>query len=166
MKNRKYYKNVFKNVGLCAVFIFFAYVYATIHTNNPLPFVTTEGISKESQEVQNNIEFYLQESHKQLVVLKFYAEYCPPCTSLAPLFEEIAKEYHNQHLYVSINIADNEALVNFFKVKSIPNIVILKDGVIVDQIIGFLNKSELVKKILYHVEVKKKVAEAKPKLNL
>ena len=69
------------------------------------------------------------------VLLDFWAPWCAPCRMVMPVVEEIARE--NEHVKVGkINIDEEPELANRFKVYSIPTLVVMKDGQVVQQAVG------------------------------
>ena len=97
-----------------------------------------EVTNEEFDELINN-------SHK-LVVVDFFAEWCMPCLMIAPIVEELAKEMKDVK-FVKINLDDNQELAGKYNVKSIPCLVIFKDGKAVDRIIGAQPRENIEKKI-------------------
>lgn len=83
----------------------------------------------------NNI---INNSHK-LVVVDFFADWCMPCLMIAPVIEELAEKM-KEVKFVRINVDDNEELSSKYEIRSIPCLVIFKNGKEVDRIIG--NQSE------------------------
>jgi len=88
-----------------------------------------------AMEVTNEeFENIINNSHK-LVVVDFFAEWCMPCLMIAPIIEELAKEMKDVK-FVKINLDDNQELARKYNVKSIPCLLIFKNGEAVDRIIG------------------------------
>ena len=79
------------------------------------------------------------------VLLDFWATWCGPCRMLAPIVEDIAKEYDGKIKVGKVNVDEEPELAGAFQVASIPTVVILKNGKIVNQSIGYKPKEELVK---------------------
>ena len=76
------------------------------------------------------------------VLLDFYADWCGPCRMVAPVLEEIAEE--NEHIKVGkINVDEQMDLAMRFKVTSIPLLVVMKDGTVVDQALGAKPKDKI-----------------------
>lgn len=79
---------------------------------------------------------------KQVVLLDFYADWCGPCRMLSPVIEEIAAE--NPDIKVGkVNVDENMDLANQFKVVSIPLLVVIKDGEVVNKSLGVSPKEEI-----------------------
>lgn len=88
-----------------------------------------------------NFESMVLSSEKP-VLLDFYADWCGPCKMISPFVEEIANE-HPEFLVGKINVDEAPDLAAQFKIVSIPALFALKDGKIVNQIIGAVPKSEI-----------------------
>ena len=82
----------------------------------------------------------------QVVLLDFYAQWCGPCQMIAPVLEEIAEE--NAHIKVcKIDVDENMDLARQFKVTSIPLLVVMDKGKIVNQALGARPKDAILKMI-------------------
>lgn len=94
---------------------------------------------------KNNFEAEVLNSDK-VVLLDFFAEWCGPCKMIASTLEEIAAE--NEHIKVcKIDVDNDPDLARQFKVTSIPLLVVMKDGKIVDQALGARPKDAILKLI-------------------
>lgn len=82
-----------------------------------------------------------------LVVVDFNATWCGPCRMLGPVLEELSQDYEGKVKFVAIDTDENPRLAESFSVISIPAVMFLKDGVKVDQSIGFVPKKQLAQKI-------------------
>ena len=76
------------------------------------------------------------------VLLDFYADWCGPCQMVAPVVHEIAEEYP-QYVVGKINVDEEMELAQAFSVVSIPMLVVLEDGKIKEQAIGFRSKDDI-----------------------
>ena len=80
------------------------------------------------------------------VLIDFYADWCGPCKMLSPLLEEINSEDENIKI-VKVNVDNSQFLANYFDIKSIPTLVLLKDGQFIHRLTGFRPKS-VIKKLI------------------
>ena len=76
------------------------------------------------------------------LLLDFYADWCGPCRMVSPLVDEIADE-HPEYTVGKINVDDDLELAQAFGVVSIPMLVVMKDGAIVDQAVGARPKEDI-----------------------
>ena len=79
------------------------------------------------------------------VLVDFWAEWCAPCRRLAPIVEELANEYAGKVKFCKVNVEEEGELAQKFGIRSIPTIIIFKDGKPVNQLIGLQPKSEISK---------------------
>jgi thioredoxin 1 len=85
------------------------------------------------------------------VLIDFWATWCGPCRAIAPVVEQLAGEYAGKVKVVKVNIDENPKTPTQYDVRSIPTLLMLKDGKVVGQIVGAVPKpkiEELVKKAL------------------
>lgn len=83
----------------------------------------------------------------QPVLVDFWAPWCGPCRSMAPIIEELAGEFAGRAKVAKVNVDENRELAARYGVMSIPTLVFFKDGKVVEQIVGFTPKGVLVKKL-------------------
>lgn len=89
----------------------------------------------------DNFENEIKNSEKP-VLLDFFANWCAPCRMIAPIVEEIAEE-NPDVLVGKINVDESPELARAFGVVSIPLLVVLKDGEIIEKAVGARGKSEI-----------------------
>ena len=94
-------------------------------------------------------ENFTEETSSGLVLIDFYADWCGPCKMLAPVLDELAAEIEGVKI-VKVNVDDARSLAVKFDVSSIPNLTLLKDGIMIHQEIGFKPKEVLVEMINSH----------------
>ena len=78
------------------------------------------------------------------VMIDFWATWCGPCRILSPTVDEIADEYADRITVAKCNVDDAEEIASQFRIMSIPTLIFLKDGVVVDKRVGVVSKAEIV----------------------
>jgi thioredoxin 1 len=81
------------------------------------------------------------------VLIDFYADWCGPCKMMAPVIEEIATEYAGTVKVGKLNVDEAPATSSKYRVMSIPTLLFVKNGEVVDNIIGAVSKSQVVEKL-------------------
>lgn len=81
---------------------------------------------------------------EKVVVIDFWATWCGPCKMMAPVVEEVAKDYPDVKV-CKINVDEEPELSNAFKIVSIPTIVVIKNGEIIDSVVGYRPKEDIEK---------------------
>lgn len=79
------------------------------------------------------------------VLVDFWAPWCSPCRMVAPIIEELADEYVGRITIGKVNVDENGPIASEYGVMSIPTLGIFKGGKMVDKIVGFRGKPDLVK---------------------
>lgn len=85
----------------------------------------------------------------KLVVLDFWASWCGPCKMIAPIIEELSTEFADDVVIGKINTEDedNDDLVADYSIRNLPTILFVKNGAVVDKMVGAAKKSDFVAKI-------------------
>lgn len=81
------------------------------------------------------------------VVVDFYADWCGPCKMVAPIISELAGQFEGKVKIGKVNTDENRAVASKFNIMSIPTILFIKDGQVVDTSVGALPKQVLEAKI-------------------
>ncbi len=87
------------------------------------------------------------------VLIDFWAVWCGPCKMIAPVVEEIAKEYDGKLKVGKVDVDNNPQISMQFGIRSIPTLMVFKGGKVVEQIIGAVPKRNLIDKVLPHVSM-------------
>jgi thioredoxin 1 len=94
-------------------------------------------------EVKNETDFNEQLKSNKLVLVDFYGTWCAPCKMINPIIKEIAETYDNLNI-CKIDVDENTEIAAKYGVRSIPTLLIFKDGEIVKRQNGALPKSKIV----------------------
>ena len=84
---------------------------------------------------------------KLLVMIDFGAQWCGPCRTIAPVVEDLSKEYEGKVVVGKVDVDENPDTTDKFGIRNVPTIIFLKDGKVVDKTIGAVPKNELIQKI-------------------
>ena len=99
-------------------------------------------------EVQVTSEnFESLKSGAQPLVVDFWATWCGPCRMLAPIIEELSKEYEGRITVGKCDVEDNEDLAAEFGIRNIPTILFFKNGEVVDKVVGAVGKAKIDEKM-------------------
>ncbi|MDX1940721.1 MAG: thioredoxin [Saprospiraceae bacterium] len=86
-----------------------------------------------------------------LTVIDFWAEWCGPCRMVSPIVEELSKEYDGKVLVGKVDVDTNPEVSMKYGIRSIPTILFLKNGEVVDKHVGATSKQVLANKIEAHI---------------
>jgi thioredoxin 1 len=87
----------------------------------------------------------------KLTVVDFWAEWCGPCRAIGPVIEELSKDYAGKVNIGKVNVDHNPQVSMNFGITSIPAILFIKGGKVVDKLVGAQPKANFVKKIEQHI---------------
>lgn len=85
-----------------------------------------------------SLENFAQEvlQNNSVVLVDFWAEWCGPCRSISPLIDQLEEQYAGKVLVAKVNVDDEPAVAEEYRVSSIPTVFIFKDGTVVERLVG------------------------------
>ena len=90
----------------------------------------------------NKNNFDIVKNSEKTILIDFFAEWCGPCRMVSPIVDQIAEE-NPQYLVAKVNVDNEPELAQAFEVSSIPMLVVMKDGKIVNQSVGAKPKAQI-----------------------
>ena len=90
----------------------------------------------------DNFKTEVEQSSKP-VILDVYADWCPPCQMMVPIFEELEREYSSKYVFAKLNVDESRDLSINLGISSIPTFIFFKDGKIATKAVGFKSKQEM-----------------------
>jgi thioredoxin 1 len=92
------------------------------------------------------------ERHDGLALVDFWATWCGPCQVIAPVVEQLATEYDGKLKVVKLDVDANQKTTMRYNVRSIPSVLLFKNGALVETVVGAVPKPYLVEKIEKHLK--------------
>ncbi|EAT58659.1 thioredoxin [Chlorobium ferrooxidans] len=97
-----------------------------------------------------NFTTEILESDK-VALVDFWATWCGPCMMLGPVIDELAGEYAGRAVVAKVNVDENPATAARYGIRSIPSLLIFKNGQVVDQLLGAIPKNQISRKMDLHL---------------
>ena len=86
------------------------------------------------------------------VLVDYWAEWCGPCKMIAPILDEVAREYAGKLKVAKLNIDDNQKTPGEYGIRGIPTLMLFKGGKVVERIVGAQPKESILAKVMPHLE--------------
>jgi thioredoxin 1 len=102
------------------------------------PIIVQELTAENAQKIITNMP---------LVIVDFFAEWCGPCKTLKPIFEEVALEFNNKYVFAKLNIDICKDIAVKYNISTIPTIMVFSNGKVIAKITGLVSKEVLIEKI-------------------
>ena len=108
----------------------------------------------------NESTFEVETRAQPTVVLDLWAPWCGPCRFVSPILDELAHQYAGRLKVVKVNVDENQGLARRFDAMSIPTIVVMRDGEVVNRIVGAAPKEHMQAQIVPHLKPPKSASGA------
>lgn len=86
-------------------------------------------------------------ANQVVMMVDFWAEWCGPCRAIAPVLDELTRASAGKVTLAKVNVDENPGLAARYGIRSIPTVLFVKDGKVVDQVIGAVPKAQIQKKL-------------------
>lgn len=96
--------------------------------------------------------FEVETAAAPTIIVDLWAPWCGPCRFVGPILEELAREWAGRLKVVKVNVDENQALALRYDARSIPTMLVMRDGAVVDRIVGALPKPALQARIGPHLK--------------
>ena len=87
----------------------------------------------------------------KVALVDFWAPWCGPCKMLGPVIEELASDYAGKAVVAKLNVDENPKIAAQYGIRSIPSLLVFKNGEVVDQMVGAMPKNTIASKLDEHI---------------
>jgi len=92
------------------------------------------------------------EQHQGVALVDFWAAWCGPCQMIAPAVAQLAQDYEGRVKVAKLDVDSNQRTAMKFNIRSIPSLLVFKDGSLVDTVVGMVPKEHLVNAVEKHLQ--------------
>jgi thioredoxin 2 len=100
----------------------------------------------------NETSFEVEARAQPTIVIDLWAPWCGPCRFVSPILDQLANKYAGRLKVVKVNVDENQGIARRYEAMSIPTLVVLRDGSVVNRIVGALSKEKLEAEISPHLK--------------
>ncbi len=93
----------------------------------------------------------LVQSSELPVLVDFWAEWCGPCRAIAPVLEELSEEFAGKAIIAKMNVDENQQIPAQYGIRSIPTLMLFKNGEVTETLVGALPKAQFVQLLNQHI---------------
>ncbi len=103
-----------------------------------------------TQLTDSNFKETVLDSNK-VALIDFWAEWCGPCKAIGPIIEELSKEYEGKAVVGKVDVDNNPETAMKYGIRNIPTLLFVKNGQVVDKVVGAVPKANLVAMLNKHL---------------
>lgn len=106
-----------------------------------------EGVTDSEKIITLTDKNFSVQAKNKIILVDFWASWCAPCRMMAPVLNDVANELDSNAFVGKVDVEANQALASKYKVRSIPTMILFKNGIEVNRFVGVKNKEFLLKQI-------------------
>ena len=134
-------QTTFVILGIILAFISLLYIIAKRKLNK------MEAVADSEKIITLTDKNFATQSKNKIILVDFWASWCAPCRMMAPVLNDVANELDSNAFVGKVDVEANQALASKYKVRSIPTMILFKNGIEVNRFVGVKNKEFLLKQI-------------------
>jgi thioredoxin 2 len=108
-----------------------------------------------------NATFAVEIDATPTVIVDLWAPWCGPCRFVGPILEELSREWAGRIKVVKVNVDENQRLAVQYDARSIPTMLVMRDGVVIDRIVGALPRTALVARLEPNLKPRKQAPQGR-----
>lgn len=101
-------------------------------------------LPKEVIEIHSAEEFNkILKDYDKIIIIDFWAVWCAPCKTFAPIFKQLQQEYQNEFIFVKVNVDETPTIAQQFRISGIPTTLFIRKGKVLNKVVGAMNYNNL-----------------------